>query len=62
MSTEQYSMAKVVDLLTHMGYADLAQEAARALPDPVDINELSKWMFDHGVSRDNLISDMGGSP
>jgi hypothetical protein len=55
-------MAKVVDLLTHMGYADLAQEAARALPDPVDINELSKWMFDHGVSRDNLISDMGGSP
>jgi len=62
VNTEQYSMTHVVDLLTRMGYADLAQEAARVLPDPVDINELSKWMFDHGVSRDDLISDMGGSP
>jgi hypothetical protein len=62
MSVDQYSRANVVGLLSNMGYPDLAAEASRALPDPVDINQLSQWMFDHGLTHDDLISQMGGSP
>jgi hypothetical protein len=62
MSLDRYSKAHVVNLLTNMGYADLAAEAARDLPDEIEVNRLSKWMFDHGLSYDTLISDAGGSP
>jgi hypothetical protein len=34
----------------------------RDLPDPVDINRLQAWAMQHGLSRDELISQMGGSP
>jgi hypothetical protein len=41
---------------------DLADEASRDLPDPVDIDRLVPWMLQHGLSRDELVSRMGGSP
>jgi hypothetical protein len=59
---QQYSRQNVVDELNRMGYTELAVEASRDLPDPVDINQLEEWCMEHGLSRDDVISRMGGSP
>ena len=52
----------VVDMLRHMGYAHEADEAAQELPDPVDIEQLTEFGDRHGISRDEITSEMGGSP
>ena len=59
---EQWSRQHVVEELNRMGYTELAVEASRDLPDPVDINRLEEWCMEHGLSRDDVISRMGGSP
>ena len=59
---QQYSRQHVIDVLNRLGYFQLAEEASRALPDPADINEVSAWMMKHGLTYDELISRMGGSP
>jgi hypothetical protein len=58
----QYSRQYVVDKFRLLGYSQLADEALRDLPDPVDLDELQAWSMRHGLSRDELISRMGGSP
>ena len=52
----------MIEVLNRLGYAELADEAARILPDPVDINQLQEIGLKHGLTRDELISRMGGSP
>ena len=52
----------VVDLLVRAGLADEASAAARELPDPVDLEQVQDWALRRGISRDTLISRMGGSP
>jgi len=42
--------------------ADLIPAAERELPDPVDLDEASRWAENHGFSRAFLIERMGGSP
>jgi hypothetical protein len=59
---EQYSRQYVVDVLNRLGYGELADEASRDLPDPVDINQLEAWCMQHGLPMDEVISRMGGSP
>jgi len=59
---QQYSRQYVIDLLNRMGYTDLAEEAPRALSDPANIDQLSAWLMQHGLTHDELISRMGGSP
>ena len=44
------------------GYTELADKASRDLPDPVDVNRLEEWCVEHGLSQDDVISRMGGSP
>jgi hypothetical protein len=58
----QYSRQSVIDMLRRLDFPGAADEAARALPDPVDIDELEKFAQQHGISRDDLISRSGGSP
>lgn len=58
----QYSRQHVIDLLNRTGYVELAEEASRDLPDPVDRDRLSVWSIQHGLTPDDLISRMGGSP
>ena len=55
-------MKHVVDVLHTLQRPDLADEASRDLPDPVDIDRLVAWMIQRGLSRDEMISRMGGSP
>jgi hypothetical protein len=52
----------VADVLRHLGLSELADEASRVLPDPVDLDQLQAWAMQHGLSRDELISRFGGSP
>lgn len=59
---EQYARQYVVDLLNRLGLRDLADEALRELPHPVDFHRLMAWCVQHGVSHDDVVSMMGGSP
>jgi hypothetical protein len=58
----QVSKQDVVDFLRRMGYPDVADEAERDLPDPVEFSHAQEFGERHGISRDELISRMGGSP
>ena len=57
-----YSKRELVALMRRTGYTELAEEAERGLPDPVDIDQLTAFAQSHGVDRDTLIDEMGGSP
>jgi hypothetical protein len=52
----------VIDLLRRLGYTQAAEEAARELPDPVSMEEIKKFGDRHGISHDDIMSQMGGSP
>jgi hypothetical protein len=57
-----YSRQWVADNLRRFGYEQEADEALRDLPEEIDQQELERWADQHGISRDELISRMGGSP
>jgi hypothetical protein len=57
-----YSRQEIVANLRRTGYAELADEAERELPDPVDFEQVQAFLRPHGVSRDDIISGLGGSP
>jgi hypothetical protein len=57
-----YDRQWIVDQLRHFGYTQAADDAARTLPDQVSAEELTKFGDRHGISSDELISQMGGSP
>jgi hypothetical protein len=62
IAMQQYSRKHVIDLLNRTGHTQLAEEASRVLPDPADVDRISAWLMQHGLTRDDLISQMGGSP
>ena len=59
MAMDQYSRQHVVDVLRHAGWSELADEASRTLPDPVDVTKLEAWGMQHGVSYEDLKSRFG---
>jgi hypothetical protein len=62
MAEMRYSRQEVVAIMRRTGYTELADEAERVLPDPVDLDQLEAFARQHGVSKDDMISEMGGSP
>jgi hypothetical protein len=46
----KFSKQHVIDLLNHHGYPQLAEEASRELPDPVDVDRMSAWLIQHGLA------------
>jgi len=52
----------VVDTLHRLGYTQAADEAAQVLPDQVSVEQLLDFADRYGISRDEVISRMGGSP
>ena len=56
-----YHRKTIVEALRRAGLPELADEAAKVLPDPVDLNQLETWGSQHGITRDELISRLGGS-
>jgi hypothetical protein len=51
-----------VDTLRRLGYTEAADAAERELPDPVSLEEVTKFANRYNISRDDVISQMGGSP
>ena len=58
----QVTRQHVVDILRTAGLPDLAQEAHRVLPDPVEYIHAERFLARYGITKDELISLMGGSP
>jgi hypothetical protein len=52
----------VVESLRRLGFAEEADEAERVLPSEVSEEQLLKLADRFGISRDEMISRMGGSP
>jgi hypothetical protein len=57
-----YSRQWLADLLRQLGYSHEADEALRELPDDFDRKQLEEFADRHNLSRDEVISRMGGSP
>lgn len=49
-------------MLRRQGFPELADMALRELPDPVNVDQIEVWGLRYGVTKDDLISRMGGSP
>jgi hypothetical protein len=58
----QVSKQYMIDFLRRWGYREVADEAERDLPDPVELSHAQEWAERHGISRGELIDRMGGSP
>jgi hypothetical protein len=52
----------LVDTLRRAGFAEAAREAQRILPDPVEFEEAAEVLQSYGITQDEMISQMGGSP
>jgi hypothetical protein len=48
--------------LRRLGYTEAADAAERELPDPVSLEELKEFTDRYNISRDEVMSQMGGSP
>jgi hypothetical protein len=49
-------------MLRRAGFSEAADKAMAELPDPVTQEDCQNWGARYGVTRDQLISMMGGSP
>ena len=58
----QLTRQDVVDILRKTGFWQAADTALRELPDPVDLDQAVTWGAKYGITRDELVSRMGGSP
>jgi hypothetical protein len=58
----QYTRQHVVDVLRRSGLPQEADEAAASLPDPATWEQIQAFCREHGLSTDQLVSRMGGSP
>ena len=52
----------LVDSLRHVGLTQAAEDAERELPEQVSLEEIQQFADRHGISKDEIISRMGGSP
>jgi hypothetical protein len=58
----EQSKQQVSELLHKAGLFDAAEAGIRELPDTVDLEQVQEWGLRRGVSRDVLVSRLGGSP
>ena len=57
-----YTREHVAEVLRKTGRKELADEALRSLPERLDEEELMRLAALHGITRDMLSSELGGSP
>ena len=58
----QVSRRHVVEILRTAQLPELVEEASRVLPDPVEYSHAERFLAQYGITKDELISRMGGSP
>ena len=52
----------VIEVLRTAGLPQVAEEANRSLPDEMDLERAAEFVGRYGITKDVLISRMGGSP
>ena len=52
----------VIEILRAAGLYEVADEAQRSLPDQMDFDSAAALLGRYGITKDTLISRMGGSP
>jgi hypothetical protein len=52
----------VVEVLRTAGLPEAAEEANRSLPERMDLESAQAFLGPYGITKDALISRMGGSP
>jgi hypothetical protein len=57
-----YDRHELVRLLRNLGYQQAADEAAQVLPEQISNEQIRAFGDQHGISRDELVNRMGGSP
>jgi hypothetical protein len=60
--TRRVTRAHVVGILRAAGLLEAADDAERELPDEVEYQLAEEYVGRHGITKDELISRMGGSP
>jgi hypothetical protein len=61
--TQIRSKAEVLRVLARAGLSkESIAEIAAQLPDPVDLNEAAQLLQTYGLTRDSVMSRLGGSP
>jgi hypothetical protein len=58
----QFSRQEIADMLRRAGLSEAADKALAELPDPVSLEDCEIWADRYGLTKDQLISEMGGSP
>jgi hypothetical protein len=58
----QVSREHVVEILRTAGMYHVADEANRSLPEQLDLERAAEFLGRYGITKDALISRMGGSP
>lgn len=58
----QATRQEIVRVLRKTGFTEVADEALKRLPDPVDFDQVAGFLAPYGITKDELISRMGGSP
>jgi hypothetical protein len=58
----EVSRDHVVHILRRAGLREVADEAEKELPVSLDIEQALNWCAQHGVTYDEVISQLGGSP
>jgi hypothetical protein len=58
----RFTRHEIVAVLRRVGLPEVADEAARTLPDEFEYERVAKFVEPYGITRDDLISRMGGSP
>jgi hypothetical protein len=58
----QVTRQHVVEVLRTAGLPEVADEANRSLPEELDLERAAEFLARYGITKDALISRMGGSP
>jgi hypothetical protein len=58
----QVARQHVVEILKKAELPEVAEQAGQVLPDPVDYDVAAAFLAGYGISKDELISRVGGSP
>ncbi|HEX4087252.1 MAG TPA: hypothetical protein VHZ33_00985 [Trebonia sp.] len=58
----EVSRDHVVHILRRAGLQQVADKAEDELPVALELDDALNWAARHGVTPDQVISDMGGSP
>jgi hypothetical protein len=62
MAASEVSRAHIIDVLRRQGLPEVIDEVVRSLPEHVEYRRAEQFLARYGITKDMLISRMGGSP